>query len=351
MGAVLAVIISETLVLPFSLTQNFKSDLKENVNILYDTIIAHKVNHVTGNTMWIYELYDLLNNMNVQRKCKLNEIYKLNETLTFTILGENIPITLLRNFMKVLNNENIGVRNVYGSTETGTIGSSQWIPTTEYDHFDLEKRYYYFSMPSTMEKYLAGFEIIFNETDEILVKTPVIKNNFKYIGNEKKTKESFDENGYFILGDRCILDSKSNTFRVIQRRKDIIQTFGYIIYPEIIENILLKNKYVFNVVVIGVEYNILFEDENKPNIEIPIAFIQLNDKYYSDQQKNECMINATILKADLFNLCERELNKEINEVPEQIHFIDNIPMTKGSKKDRNMLKQYFIQTTITQTTN
>eukprot|EP01084_Bolivina_argentea_P037748 69797_1 len=148
--------------------------------------------------MWIYELYELLNNMDQQRKHKLNEIYQQNETLTFTILSENIPITLLRNFMKIINNKNIGVQNIYGSTEAGCVAVSGWIPSIEHASNDLEERFYYFEMPSKFMKYLGLLDIEFNEDNEILVKSKYVQqSSFKYLGNPKKTAEAFDENGYF----------------------------------------------------------------------------------------------------------------------------------------------------------
>ena len=112
-----------------------------------------------------------------------------------------------------------------------------------------------------------------------------------------------------------------------------------ILFPEVIENVILQNEYVLNVVVTGIEYNLLYNDSNQPNIEKPFAFIELNEKYHNDNKNG--IINQDSLKKQLFDLCSRELNAEINEVPEDIYFIDTIPMVSGVKKDRKYLKAYL----------
>eukprot|EP01084_Bolivina_argentea_P040581 74978_1 len=331
----------KTVIYPFELSNEIVSIPKmcrANINSLYDAIIGFKVDHIVSNTMWIYELYNLFNH-NTHLMQNLHKIKDLK--LNFTIFGENIPINLLRNFMKTINNENVAVRNLYGATDAGgVIGISPFIKTTEYNNQDLEDKYYYFSFPP---KQFADFKL--NEDNELIIKSDVFKTNeLEYIGQKQLTKDSFTPDGYFKIGDRCKLNKNGDKFRVMSRKQDIInQTFGHIIYPEKIENVLIKHYCVFNVIVVGIDYELLYTNgsNNDINTEKPIAFVQLNDTFYQDKKHGN--ISEDMVKRELYNLCENELNKETKEIPEQIHFVDEMPMSSGIKIKRYTLKQRFIQ--------
>jgi malonyl-CoA/methylmalonyl-CoA synthetase len=62
--------------------------------------------------------------------------------------------------------------------------------------------------------------------DELRIKGPAV---FKdYYGNEKATKETFDEEGWFKTGDNAMMDPKTGEYKILGRSSvDIIKTGGF----------------------------------------------------------------------------------------------------------------------------
>lgn len=80
---------------------------------------------------------------------------------------------------------------------------------------------------------------------EIIVKG---KNVCKgYYKNEKANKEAFDENGYFHTGDLGYIDSKNRLYLIGRKRRVITLNNGENIYPDEIEQIIMRNEEITKV--------------------------------------------------------------------------------------------------------
>jgi malonyl-CoA/methylmalonyl-CoA synthetase len=87
--------------------------------------------------------------------------------------------------------------------------------------------------------------------DELRIKGPAV---FKdYYGNEKATKETFDEEGWFKTGDNAMMDPKTGEYKILGRSSvDIIKTGGFKVSALDIERTFLENDRILEIAVCGV---------------------------------------------------------------------------------------------------
>lgn len=85
---------------------------------------------------------------------------------------------------------------------------------------------------------------------EIAVKGPIVM--LGYYNDEKRTREAFDDDGYFLTGDLGMIDKESGQYRIVGRIKNMIVTDnGKKIFPEEIEYLLEPCKSVKECVAYG----------------------------------------------------------------------------------------------------
>lgn len=149
-----------------------------------------------------------------------------------------------------------------------------------------------------------------DETGEIAVRGP---NIFKYYWkNPAETEKSFAE-GYFLTGDIGTLDAHGFV-HLIDRKKDMILSGGFNVYPTMIESAIYEHDDVEECIVIGVA------DEYRG--QAAKAFIKLRDG------------GAPFTLEDLRSFLREKLGR--HELPAALEFRDALPKTvvgKLSKKD------------------
>lgn len=91
-----------------------------------------------------------------------------------------------------------------------------------------------------------------------------------YFENEKATKESFDDEGYFRTGDVARVDLKSGLVYIVDRAKELIKVRGFQVAPAELESTLLSHPHIVDAGVVGVKIS--------DNEEAPLAFVVRQDR-------------------------------------------------------------------------
>ena len=84
---------------------------------------------------------------------------------------------------------------------------------------------------------------------ELCVKGPTIVKG--YYRNEKATRESWDDEGYFHTGDVIQVDSKTGLWYVVERLKELIKVRGFQVAPAELEGVLTSHPDIVDAAVIG----------------------------------------------------------------------------------------------------
>lgn len=163
-------------------------------------------------------------------------------------------------------------------------------------------------------------EVSYGEEGEICINGPTVM--LGYYNNEEESNLVLqvheDGNTWLHTGDIGSMD-EDGYLSYISRKKRMIISSGYNIYPNQIEKILESHPAVKSCAVIGVPH--------KRKIEVPKVYILLNEQY----AQNDLML------LELKMLCGRNLPKYA--WPNEYEFIEQFPVTKLGKIDYNALKE------------
>ena len=150
------------------------------------------------------------------------------------------------------------------------------------------------------------------EVGELMVRGPYTM--LGYYGNEKATAEAIEPDGWLHSGDLCKMD-KDGYFFIVDRKKDMILTAGYNIYPAEIERVIVAHPAV---AMVGVGPK---PDEHKG--EIAKAYIVLKAGASAD--------SGTIIEH-----CRKHM--AAYKVPREVQFVPALPTTSSGKIMRRELK-------------
>jgi long-chain acyl-CoA synthetase len=150
------------------------------------------------------------------------------------------------------------------------------------------------------------------EVGELMVKGPF--NMLGYYGNEKATRETVEPDGWLHSGDLCKMDALGY-FYIVDRKKDMILTAGYNIYPAEIERVIASHPAV---AMVGVGAK---PDATKG--EIAKAYIVLKG-------------GANVDAAGMIEFCRQHL--AAYKVPREVQFVPALPTTSSGKIMRRELK-------------
>ena len=136
----------------------------------------------------------------------------------------------------------------------------------------------------------------------------------KYWNNPEETKNSFTADGFFKTGDIAII--KENGFlKIIDRKKDMIISSGFNVYPNEIEDYVSQHPDVRECGVIGV---------NDSNRGESIRLFIVKDK-------------KSLSEREVINFCKKGL--AIYKIPKKVIFIDEIPKNNVGKILRRKLRE------------
>ncbi len=150
------------------------------------------------------------------------------------------------------------------------------------------------------------------EVGELLVKGPYTM--LGYYGNERATREAIEPDGWLHSGDLCKMDA-DGYFYIVDRKKDMILTAGYNIYPAEIERVIIGHPAI---AMVGVGPRL---DPYKG--EIAKAYIVLRS-------------GATADADGIIEHCRKHL--AAYKVPREIQFVPALPTTSSGKIMRRQLK-------------
>lgn len=219
--------------------------------------------------------------------------------------GDALPDKIRQMFALIYGRK---ICNGYGLTETS--------PIISVDFEDLAQP------TSTVGPAVQGMQVqIRNESGKVLQQGQIGelfvsgKNvMLGYYNEEKKTKEILN-NGWLATGDMARLD-EAGKIVICGRIKDLIAQKGVKIYPQEVENVILKHPEVISVGVVGQEDSVYGQ--------VPVAFVALRQKVFDIQEQ-------------LRQLCMSQL--AAYKVPRRFIVVEQMPMTATGKVDKNVLRK------------
>jgi long-chain acyl-CoA synthetase len=152
----------------------------------------------------------------------------------------------------------------------------------------------------------------YGEVGELMVRGPIVMKG--YYGNPAATRATIEQDGWLHSGDLARADEEGYIY-IVDRKKDMILTGGYNIYPAEIERVISDHPSV-SMVAVGRQ-----PDELKG--EVARAYIVLKD-------------GATADADGILAFCRAHL--AAYKVPRSIKFVPDLPKTSTGKVLRRQLK-------------
>ena len=158
----------------------------------------------------------------------------------------------------------------------------------------------------------AGNELSYGEPGELCVKGPQVMSG--YWNNTSETTSSFTEDGFFKTGDIATIDKKG-FLKIVDRKKDMIISSGFNVYPNEIEDYVSEHPDVLECGVIGVM------DSNRGE-SIHLFVVKTSESLTENEIRVFCKKGLTIYK-----------------IPKKVTFIEEIPKNNVGKILRRKLRE------------
>ena len=265
-------------------------DLKSFVN----TLKKHKFTVITG----VNTLFNLLLTSSSFKKINFS-------TLKFTVGGGmSVLSSTAKKWKKITG---VDITQGYGLTETAPIVSVNIISEPFNGTIGPP-------MPSTdiSIRDERNNELNINQEGELCVKGPQVMS--EYWNNPEETKNSFTDDGFFKTGDIAIIN-ESGSLKIVDRKKDMIISSGFNVYPNEIEDYVSQHPDVRECGVIGVN------DSNRGE-SIKLFIVK--------EEKN-------LGEIEVIDFCKKGL--AVYKIPKKVIFIDEIPKNNVGKILRRKLRE------------
>ncbi len=164
-------------------------------------------------------------------------------------------------------------------------------------------------------------EVAVGEPGEICVKGPQVM--VGYYNRPEETTKAIDEDGYMHTGDVAIFDEEGY-LRIVDRTKDMVIVGGFKVFSKNVEEVLNGHRAIDMVAIIGVD------NPERPGSELVRAYITLTPHFAQQEDKDS-------LKKEIMDFAKEKLSPY--EVPREIVFRDELPLTAVGKIDKKQLRK------------
>jgi long-chain acyl-CoA synthetase len=151
------------------------------------------------------------------------------------------------------------------------------------------------------------------QVGELMVRGPIVMQG--YYGNPTATSETIETDGWLHTGDLARVDSEGYIY-IVDRKKDMILTGGYNIYPAELDRVISGHPAVA-MVAVGRR-----TDEIKG--EIAKAYIVLKK-------------GTTVSESEIISFCRQHL--AAYKMPREVQFVEDLPKTSTGKILRRELSK------------
>jgi long-chain acyl-CoA synthetase len=151
------------------------------------------------------------------------------------------------------------------------------------------------------------------EPGELMVRGPIVM--LGYYGNDTATAETIEPDGWLHTGDVAVADPYGR-FSIVDRRKDMIITGGYNVYPAEIERVIAGHPAVA-MVAVGSQADPL-------KGELARAYVVLRP-------------GASVTEAEILDHCRPHL--AAYKLPRSVQFVEDLPKTSTGKIMRRELRK------------
>lgn len=161
----------------------------------------------------------------------------------------------------------------------------------------------------------SGKDVTDQGRGELCVKGPTVVKG--YFENEKATRESWDDEGYFKTGDVLRLDKETGLLYVEERVKELIKVRGFQVAPAELEGVLLEHEEIVDAAVIG--------KKRDNDVEVPKAFVVKR--------------TGSKLTADAVHAHMKERLARYKQLEGGVQFVESIPKLPSGKILKRVLRE------------
>jgi long-chain acyl-CoA synthetase len=234
--------------------------------------------------------------------------YDLSSLTRCTVGGQTMPIAKGQEVEKRFG---CPLLDLWGMTELAGLGTTHaWYAPNRLGSIGVALPYVSVRIADTED---AGKTLAPGEVGELMVRGPIVMQG--YFGDEKATKDAIEPDGWLHTGDLAKMDADGYVW-IVDRKKDMINTAGFKVFPAEIERVLAAHPAVAMSAVGRVA------DELKG--ELAKAYVVLKPG-----------VSAT--EKDILDFCRKEL--AAYKVPRAIQFVSALPMTSTGKLMRRELSK------------
>jgi long-chain acyl-CoA synthetase len=221
--------------------------------------------------------------------------------------GAPLPVEVIEEFERRTTSR---IAEAYGMTETASV--------THVNPRQGQRKYGSVGVPlvGTDAKIVdatdGAIELGFNEPGELLIKGPQVMQG--YWNRSEETAQTLTEDDWLHSGDIATMDEEGY-FTIVDRKKDLILSAGFNVYPREVEEVLYQHPSVEHAAVIGIPHKVRGEKIT--------AYIQLKD-------------GKTATAAEIRQFCKERLADY--KVPRSVVFKDKLPISMAGKVLRRILR-------------